>query len=558
MGQAKDSSDGGCFLRIPEEKIKLILDKISLPDLASSYVSLKEKGDDFSGCCPFHNEKTPSFHISGSKNLYHCFGCGKGGSAIQFVMDIENLSFVDALYFLAERTGVKLEEQDKDEEQNALRKKIYDVNKVYAIKCYNDLLVTKEAMDYAISRGLTPEIIKRFCIGYANGELPNEDVDFLKKAGLASEKGKSKFMGRLIFPIIDVRKNVIAFAGRALDKSNSVKYINSPNTLVFNKSYNLFGINIAKSASDKAFLLVEGQMDVISLHKFGFTSAVASCGTAITEGQAKLIKRYKDEVIICYDQDSAGREATKKAIDILKSAHLKVYIASWEDAKDPDEYIQKYGKEAFSKILKNADDSNLYEYKSLAQNYDLTNSNEKIAYMKEVVQLVLQIDSEVEKEIYVNKIAEDTGLSKTSLQAELDRHNKRPNGINTPKSGENIVLQSKDTNEKKLLGILANDFSIAKKHDITKDIFSNELYAGVFSELEAGRDISDILVNDRFAEAQSELAEIFMQDEMLSSDLLIEELLYIIKREKKAKDLLKFAKEDNFEAMQELLTEEKS
>lgn len=541
------------FLRIPEDKIKLILDKTSLPDLASSYVNLKEKGDDFSGCCPFHNEKTPSFHISGSKNLYHCFGCGKGGTAVQFIMDIENLSFVDALHFLAERAGVKLEEQNKDEEQNELRKKILDINKVYAKKCYNDLLVDKEAMKYAETRGLTLDIIKRFGIGYANGELPSADIEFLKRAGLASEKGNSKFMGRLIFPIIDVRKNVVAFAGRALDKNNPAKYINSPNTLVFNKSYNLFGLNLAKSSSDKAMILVEGQMDVVSLHKYGFTSAVASCGTAITEGQAKLIKRYKDEVIICYDQDSAGREATNKAISILKEAHLKVFVATWKDAKDPDEYIQKFGKEEFRKILKNADDSNLYEYKILAKDYDLTNSNEKRRYVEKVINLVSKIDSKVEKELYINEIAQNIGIAKTRLQAELDVYDKRPKGINRQNTGENIVLQNKEENEKKLLSILANDFDRAKAHSIDKNVFSNELYQDIFEELKEKKEISDILINEKFVSHQSELAEIFMQSEEPSSDLLIEQLLHKIKEEKRNKELARLAETDDFQAMQELL-----
>jgi len=360
-------------------------------------------------------------------------------------------------------------------------------------------------------------------------------------------------MGRLIFPIIDVRKNVVAFAGRALDKNNPAKYINSPNTLVFNKSYNLFGLNLAKSSSDKAMILVEGQMDVVSLHKYGFTSAVASCGTAITEGQAKLIKRYKDEVIICYDQDSAGREATNKAISILKEAHLKVFVATWKDAKDPDEYIQKFGKEEFRKILKNADDSNLYEYKILAKDYDLTNSNEKRRYVEKVINLVSKIDSKVEKELYINEIAQNIGIAKTRLQAELDVYDKRPKGINRQNTGENIVLQNKEENEKKLLSILANDFDRAKAHSIDKNVFSNELYQDIFEELKEKKEISDILINEKFVSHQSELAEIFMQSEEPSSDLLIEQLLHKIKEEKRNKELARLAETDDFQAMQELL-----
>ncbi|WP_461247491.1 DNA primase, partial [Treponema sp. R6D11] len=367
--------------RIPEETIKLILEKTNLPDLAGSYVKLRENGDDFSGCCPFHNEKTPSFHISASKNLYHCFGCGKGGSAIQFVMDAENLDFLSAVEFLAERAGVELGETNKDEELSAQRKKIIEINKKYAVKCYKDLVANKDALKYAEERGLTPQIIKHFCIGYADGSLDGlgADEQTLEVAGLASKKGNSKFQGRLIFPIIDVRKNVLAFGGRAIEK-NTAKYINSPNTLAFNKSYNLFGLNLAKSSSAKSIILVEGYMDVVSLHKSGFTSAVASCGTAITEGQAKLIKRYKDNVIICYDQDDAGKEATKKAIDILRDAHLNVFVAVWDGAKDPDEFIQKFGKLAFEKVLKSAEDSNLFTYKSLADKILITLFSITIAF----------------------------------------------------------------------------------------------------------------------------------------------------------------------------------
>lgn len=425
--------------RFMQSSIDEVLRRCDLPEIASSYMHLRRNGSDFVGLCPFHREKTPSFHISSDKQLFYCFGCGSGGNLIDFIKKIENLDFVDAIRFLAERVGVPLEEEVYSpavQKKHDERERLLKMNKLVAKKYVANLSAedAKAAQDYAKSRGLTRDVIKSHGIGFAKSSW-SDVTDYLREngfhndeivaAGLAARNDKGhvydKFRNRLMFPVIDVRGNVIAFSGRALDDSPA-KYMNSPETPVFHKGDHLFGLHVAKQFGiQDGLILVEGNMDAVSLHAFGFSNAVAGLGTALTENQASLLKRYASMVYLCYDGDEAGQKATEKAIDILTAAGVKLKIVSYTGAKDPDEYLRTKGVENFKSALAAALSPTEYRILKVRKNYNLVSSQDKAEFLGKAAEILAENESPVEREIYIKRIARETDISAPAISAEVNK-----------------------------------------------------------------------------------------------------------------------------------------
>lgn len=425
--------------RFVQSAIDEILQKCDLPEIASSYMQLRRNGTDFVGLCPFHREKTPSFHISSDKQLFYCFGCGSGGNLIDFVKKIENLDFVDTVRFLADRAGVTLEEEIYSpavQKKHDERERILKMNKLAAKRYVANFSAedAKGVRDYAAGRGLTRDIVTTYGIGFAKDSW-SDLTDYLKEngfrqeeivsAGLAVRNDKGhvydKFRNRLMFPVIDVRGNVIAFSGRALDDSPA-KYMNSPETPVFHKGDHLFGLNVAKQYGGKdGLILVEGNMDAVSLHTYGFPNAVAGLGTALTEHQAQLLKRYSTMVYVCYDQDEAGLKAAQKAIDILSGAGVKIKVLTYSGAKDPDEFLKKKGVEAFKDVLASALSATEYKILKARKNYNLVSSQDKAEFIEKAAEILAGDISPVEREIYIKRIAKETDISVDAITAQVNK-----------------------------------------------------------------------------------------------------------------------------------------
>ncbi len=429
----------GALARFLQSSIDEVLRRSDIVEIVASYVSLRRNGSDYVGLCPFHREKTPSFHISADKQLYYCFGCGAGGNLIDFVMKAENLDFVDAIKLLAERAGITLEKEvysPEIQKRHDARERILKMNKL-AAKHFVANLSQEEAAaarTYAANRGLSREIITTYGIGFAK-ESWSDLTSFLNEngfsndeivtAGLAvrNEKGRvyDKFRNRLMFPIIDVRGNVIAFGGRALG-DDAAKYMNSPETPVFHKGDHVFGLNVAKAYGAKdGLILVEGYMDAVSLHVYGFPNAVAGLGTALTDGQASLLKRYATCVYICYDSDDAGQKAADKAIDILTAAGVKIKVLSYSGVKDPDEFLKTKGVESFKQLLTKALSATEYRILKVRKNYNLVESDQKVEFLEKAAEILAMNNNAVEREVYIKRISKETDISAESILAQVNK-----------------------------------------------------------------------------------------------------------------------------------------
>ena len=426
-------------MAIPEQFLNELVDRNDIVEVVSSYVRLSKKsGSNLFGLCPFHSEKTPSFSVSPDKQIYHCFGCGKGGGVINFIMEIEGLSFPEAVEFLARRVNMQMPEQTEDRESRK-RERMLALNKETARFFYAELSAPggEEARRYMAERRLGAATAKNFGIGYApdtwdslrNAMKAKGFTDMeLFEAGLV-RKGKTggfydTFRKRLMFPVIDVRGNVIGFSGRILGDGEP-KYMNSPETLVFNKSRNLFALNLAKKSKSGYIILSEGNIDVVSLHQAGFDSAVASLGTSLTPEQARLLSRYTGEVIIAYDNDAAGVKAAQRAIGILEKLDLKVRVLRLNGAKDPDEYIKLRGPEAFRNLLEGSEDQIDYRLRTITDKYELGADDQKVAFLKEASELVAKLPGPVERQVYAMRVAEMAGVPAEAVSAEVERRRKR-------------------------------------------------------------------------------------------------------------------------------------
>ena len=422
-------------MAIPERFIDELVTRTDIVDLVSEYVRLNKKGRNYWGLCPFHSEKTPSFSVSADKQIYKCFGCGKGGGAINFVMEVDNLPYIDAVKVLAKRANLEVPETGSNPGMRERRQKLLEINKAAARIFHRWLYEPEgaEGLDYLLRRGLSRATLTNFGLGFAPNRwdglinaLSEQGYDKrdLLDAGLAvsSEGGRiyDRFRNRVMFPIIDIRGEVIGFGGRVMDDSTP-KYLNSPDTPVYNKSRNIFALNISKRSKAGRVILTEGYMDTIALHQAGFDSAVASLGTSLTAEHAQLLARYFQHAVIAYDGDGAGVSAAQRAIPLLEKAGLSVRVLRMKGAKDPDEFIKKFGREAFGRLLDESENHIDYRLEQIRRQYNLEDDTQRVEFLREATGLVASLHSAVEREIYGRHAAEMAGVSPEAVAQEVKK-----------------------------------------------------------------------------------------------------------------------------------------
>lgn len=488
-----------------EELVEEIRARNDIVDVIGSYVRLSKKGSSYMGLCPFHNEKSPSFSVSAAKQMYHCFGCGVGGNVFTFIMEYENYSFIEALKLLAERAGITLPEIEYSEEAKRaanLKGRLFEINKIAAKYFFYQLKSErgKGALDYLKERSLTEETIVHFGLGYSNKTsddlyryLKNSgyEDELLRQSGLISmEEAKGafdKFWNRVMFPIMDVNNKVIGFGGRVMGEG-APKYLNSPETKIFDKSRNLYGLNFARQSRMSYLLICEGYMDVISLHQAGFTNAVASLGTAFTALQAKLLSRYTKEVLLTYDSDGAGMKAALRAIPIIKEAGLSVKVINMQPYKDPDEFIKACGVEEYQKRIDQAQNSFFFEVEATQKHFHMEDPEQKTRFFNELAKMLLQFREELERNNYIEAAAKKYGISYDNLRQLVNRYGAQMSNIyiaQETRVREKDSLRSKNKPEegikqsqKLLLTWLIEDNKLFEQIEgiIDESDFTEELY----------------------------------------------------------------------------------
>jgi len=556
-----------------QDFLQEVMSRNSIEDVISNYVSLKRSSGALKGLCPFHHEKTPSFTVSPDKQLYHCFGCGKGGTIINFIMDKEHLDFVETVKLLAERAGMDIPETTMpDGPTKEERSRILDVNKESALYFHKVLFHPehKRYFDYMKNRGLTPEILRRFAVGFAPDTT--ELLEHLKSKGFTSEeilkagitaRGDNgiyqRFRNRIMFPIIDRRRNVIAFGGRVIDDSMP-KYLNTSETIVFDKSRNLYGLNLAGKSKEDYLLLVEGYMDVIALHQNGVVSAVATLGTALTPQQARLLKRSREEVILSYDSDEAGVKATARAIEILTKEGLRVRVLTYHNAKDPDEFIKKFGVGAFKNLIDTSDLQIDYKIHKIREIYDITTADGKIGYTKALAVELAKLPSEVEREVYIAKCADEIGISVTAIQSEIDRIKNAASNrahFNAPFNIDKIeISNSKGQAERLLLGIMLKDPSAISTvfEKITIEDFLEGDLRDIAQRLHDGECSSVLTIDPTLAEELSNI--MFAYTNLDDIDAGVAELTNELLVSRRKNLLNKAMADGNLDLINEILTKE--
>lgn len=510
----------------PESFLQELKLRSDITEIASSYVNLKRHGRNMVGLCPFHGEKTPSFNIYTESGSFYCFGCGAGGDVITFIMKIENLDYVEAVKFLAQRAGMEMPENTYDDSLSKLRMRIYEANREAARFFHATLLSQRgqSGLNYLRGRALSDRTIRHFGLGFADDDW-NSLCNHLKNKGFSEYEIYSanlafkrkngngiydRFVNRVMFPIIDLRGNVIAFGGRIMTDEKP-KYLNTSDTPVFKKSENLFSLNNAKSSGTRTLILCEGYMDVIALNQAGFTNAVATLGTALTNEQAVLMKRYADEVIICYDADGAGQKATARAIDILRNAGLPIKILTVPSGKDPDEFIRSKGENgpaAFKLLIEKCGNDIEYRLMKLKENYNLNTTDGKVAFLNEAVKIVATIESPIERDVFASKLCAELEIDKNAFNdqiAKIKRRGRRENikketrqiqyelnGQNDKINKEHYKKPRSSSAEEALLVYLINnpDYANSISERVTPDKFSNSLikryYEYVLSKIKSG------------------------------------------------------------------------
>lgn len=490
-------------------------------DVISSYVRLTKKGSSYFGLCPFHNEKSPSFSVSPGKQMYYCFGCGEGGNAISFIMKYENYTFQEAVKYLADRAGIRLPEVEATPEEKrkaGIKSVLLDINKEAALYFYKLLKSDKgeHGYEYLRGRGLSDDTIKGFGLGYSSNykddlyrymRSKGYNDDILKETGLFtfSERGVfDKFSNRVMFPIMDVNSRVIGFGGRVMGEGEP-KYLNSPETLVFDKGKNLYGMNIARTSRKGSILICEGYMDVISLHQAGFDNAVASLGTALTSRQASLIKRYSSNVYLTYDSDGAGVKAALRAIPIFKEAGCTLKVINMKPYKDPDEFIKNKGPDAYEERIEKARNSFLYEIDRMKENTDMDSPDAKASFYIDVARKLLSFSDELERNVYIDTVSREFFIPKEALEQSVrqqaltykgedsaKRQSDYDNKKREKKTAEEKINDGIKTSQRLLLTWIIDEPEIYEKIKgiVGADDFDDEIYhkaAGmIFSQLENG------------------------------------------------------------------------
>ena len=534
-------------------------------DVVSQYVTLKRSGRNFFGLCPFHKEKSPSFSVSPDRQYFHCFGCHKGGDVFTFISEIERISFKEALEFLAERARIELPVSQNSEfnKNQYLKDKMYKINAETAIFYHERLYkpLAKIAQEYVRQRKLDNKTLKAFKIGYS-GEY-NELYKNLKVKGFKDEEilatglvnknnnGEyiDRFRKRLMFPIMDVSGRVVAFGGRKLENNEKLaKYINSNENLIYSKKKHLFAMNLAKQSTSKKIILVEGYMDAISLYQRGFDNVVASLGTALTEEQGRLLRKYCEQVILSYDSDGAGQEAIMRGLSILENQGCDARVLQMDGAKDPDEYVIKYGSGRFKLLIDNAISLVEFKIKMIKNKYNIENSSDKIRFLKEITKILSEVENKIEREIYIEKISENYNISKEAIYAEVNKE------VYDAKSSEKILLRPIAKKEKQteinpitikrenmVIYLLINYFKESYEPIVTNispDDFKLEQNKFIFEKIlnstaEESEKIVQSLANIEDLEIQSHISEILVTDYEISSvDKCIEDVVNTYNKER--------------------------
>jgi DNA primase len=490
----------------PDTVIEEIIEKNDIVDVVSDYVKINRKGKDYFGLCPFHNEKTPSFSVVPSKQIYYCFGCGKGGNVLNFISSIENVEYIDAIKMMAERASVSLPESSdsKERENSGYIRKLVEINTEAARFYHSQLQDNTDALSYLRNRKIKDSVITKFGIGYAPDSWDSV-LKYLKgkgyiekdimKAGLLKKGNTSyydSFRNRIMFPIIDMRNRVIGFGGRILS-GEGAKYINSPETPAYNKSSSLYGINIAKNSKAEKIIIVEGYMDCIAIHQAGFSNCVASLGTALTRKQASMLKKLFPEIIIAYDMDQAGRNATIRGLDLMASIGCDVKILEMPEGKDPDEYIKINGREAFGNLIENALPIVEYKAKLLRARYNINDVDGRRKYLNGVAKAISQVNNSIDREVYIDRIARVYGIPAESIKDEVSKHLGESEAVITDRSrklGTSIHIET-DNEIKNFMSIAAiicsrPEFLGHVKEQLGEGFIDNESLEALFNKV-AGR-----------------------------------------------------------------------
>ena len=543
-----------------------------IEDVVGQYVSLKRSGSNLFGLCPFHGEKTASFSVAPDKGIYYCFGCHKGGGPVNFMMEIEGLSYPDAVRALAKRVGMEVPEDEQYQSRYRQQERLWAMHKE-AARFFHSRLTAPEgaaALQYALGRGMPKSTIINFGIGYAPDTWTSL-VDFLRKKGYTdqelrdsglvtiSKKNGSlfdRFRDRLMFPIIDVRGNVIGFGGRIMKKDdNAAKYLNSPETLIFNKRKNLFALNIAKKTKLPYLILVEGYMDAIALHQYGFDCAVASLGTALTEEHAALLTRYTEQIVLIYDGDQAGQRATQRAIPMLEKAGLQVKVLQMRDAKDPDEFLHKFGADRFKVLLEDSANRVEYQLNAIRRKYNLAEDEQKVKFIDEAAELISTLPNAVQREVYGHRVAEAAKITYDALKIEVNKAYKR-RVYKEKKRQERIDLAPAQALQPKARSIrydnmksaMAEETVIAmalkepalldQARDLTGAEFSSGLLGSVYIQLrqrhDRGLDVSLGVLEDLSPEEMSHISGVYSRQEGPVNEQAFADCVRTIHREHQA------------------------
>ena len=555
-------------MAFPPSFIDELIARNPIEDVVGQYVSLKRSGGNLFGLCPFHGEKTASFSVAPDKGIYYCFGCHKGGGAVNFMMEVEGLSYPDAVRALAKRAGMQVPEDEQYQSRYRQQERLWALMKE-AARYFHAQLYSEagaEGLAYAQKRGMPKSTLTKFGIGFAPNTWSGL-IDAMKKkgyteqelkdAGLVSEKGSriyDRFRNRLMFPIIDVRGNIIGFGGRVMDDSTP-KYLNSPETLIFNKRKNLFGLNLAKKSKLGYLILVEGYMDAIALHQYGFDCAVASLGTSLTDEHAVLLSRYTEQVVLIYDGDEAGQRAAHRAIPMLEKAGLGVKVLKMKDAKDPDEFLKKFGADKFKLLLEGSSNRVEYQLNAIAGKYDLREDEQRIKFIHEAAELISTLGSAVQREIYGHRIAEAASISFDTMKVEVNKAFKRrmakerkrqekldlaPVQALQPKSRsiryEN--MRSAVAEEALLAMVLKEPALLEQTKTLPEETFSSALLGKVFSQLKGryaqGLEISLAVLEGFSQEEISHVAGIAQRQSGPVSEAALSDCIRTIRAEHQA------------------------